>query len=67
MTCFQACDGFIRNNTLQLFYHDDMVNVRNGHYEPITFYHASWEVDQNMLSQRKHTNQSRTISIKQQG
>jgi hypothetical protein len=44
-----------------------MVNVRNGHYEPINFYHASWEVDQNILSQRKQTNQSRTISIKQQG
>jgi len=65
--CFWVGDDFISNNTLQLLYHDDMVNVRNGHYEPINFYHASWEVDQNILSQRKQTNQSRTISIKQQG
>ncbi len=50
-------DDFISNNTLQLLYHDDMVNARNGHYEPITFYNASWEVDQNMLSQTKHTYQ----------
>ncbi len=47
--CFQTSDDFINNNTLQLLYHDDMVNVRNGHYELITFYNASWEVDQNML------------------
>jgi hypothetical protein len=44
-----------------------MVNARNGHYEPITFYNASWEVDQNMLSQTKHTNQPTTMSIKQRG
>jgi hypothetical protein len=41
-------DDFISNNTLQLHYHDDMVNARNGHYEPITFYNASWEIDQNI-------------------
>jgi len=44
-----------------------MVNTRNGHYEPITFYNASWEVDQNMLSQTKHTNQPTKMSIKQRG
>jgi len=44
-----------------------MVNVRNGHYELITFYNASWEIDQNMLPQKKHTNQSTTMSIKQWG
>jgi hypothetical protein len=42
-----------------------MVNARNGHYEPITFYNTSWEVNQNMLPQTKHTNQSTTMSIKQ--
>jgi hypothetical protein len=44
-----------------------MVNARNGHYDPITFYNASWEVDQNMLPQTKHTNQPTTMSIKQRG
>jgi hypothetical protein len=44
-----------------------MVNARNGHYEPITFYNASWEVDQNMLPQTRHTNQPTMMSIKQQG
>jgi hypothetical protein len=44
-----------------------MVNARNGHYEPATFYHASWEVDQNMLPQTKHSNQPTTMSIKQRG
>jgi len=44
-----------------------MVNAKNGHYELITFYNASWEVDQNMLPQTKHTNQRTTISIKQRG
>jgi hypothetical protein len=44
-----------------------MVNARNGHYEPITFYNVSWEVDQNMLPQTKHTNQPTTMSIKKQG
>jgi hypothetical protein len=44
-----------------------MVNTRNGHYEPIIFHNASWEVDQNMLPQTKHTNQPTTMSIKQQG
>jgi hypothetical protein len=44
-----------------------MVNARNGHYEQITFYNASWEVDQNMLPQTKHINQPTTMSIKQQG
>jgi hypothetical protein len=39
--CFWLGD-FISNNTLQLLYHDDMVNARNGHYEPITFYNVSW-------------------------
>jgi hypothetical protein len=53
--CFQTDDDFISNSTLQFLYHDDMVNARNGHYEPITFYNASWEVDQNMLPQTKHT------------
>ncbi len=43
--CFWANDDFISNNTLQLLYHDDMVNAKNGHYEPITFYNTSWEVD----------------------
>jgi hypothetical protein len=62
---FQAGDDFISNSTLQLLYHDDMVNARNGHYEPIIFYNASWEVDQNMLPQTKHTNQLTTMSIKQ--
>ncbi len=60
-------DDFKSNSTLQLLYHDDMVNARNGHYEPITFYNASWEVDQNMLPQTKHTNQLTTMSIKQRG
>ncbi len=46
--CFRTSDDFISNSTLQLFYQDDMVIVRNGHYEPITFYNASWEVDQNI-------------------
>jgi hypothetical protein len=55
--CFWVGDDFISNNTLQLFYHDNMVNARNGHYEPITFYNASWGVDQNMLPQTKHINQ----------
>ncbi len=63
--CFQASDDFISNSTLQLHYHDDMVNARNGHYEPITFYNASCEIDQNMLPQTKHTNQPTTMSIKQ--
>jgi len=58
-------DDFISNSTLQLLYHDDMVHARNGHYKPITFYKASWEVDQNMLPQTKHTNQPTTMSIKQ--
>jgi hypothetical protein len=44
-----------------------MVNARNGNYEQITFYNASWEVDQNMLPQTKHINQPTTMSIKQQG
>ncbi len=65
MICFQVGDDFISNNTLQLLYHDDMINARNGHYKPITFYNASWEVDQNMLPQTKHTNQPTTTSIKQ--
>jgi hypothetical protein len=65
--CFQAGDDFISNSTLQLLYHDDMVNARNGRYEPIIFYNASWEVNQNMLPQTKHTNQPTTMSIKQQG
>jgi hypothetical protein len=60
-------DDFISNSTLQLLSHDDMVNTRNGHYEPITFYNASWEIDQNMSPQTKHTNQPTTMSIKQQG
>jgi hypothetical protein len=63
--CFQVGGDFISNSTLQLLYHDDMVNVRNGHYEPIIFYNASWEVDQNMLPQTKHANQPTTMSIKQ--
>jgi hypothetical protein len=46
---FLAHDDFISNNTLQLLYHDDTVNAKNVHYEPITFYNASWEADQNML------------------
>ncbi len=33
-----------------------MVNARNGHYELIAFYNASWE-DQDMLPQTKHMNQ----------
>jgi hypothetical protein len=65
--CFQTDDDFISNKTLQFLYHDDMVNARNGHYDPITFYNASWEVDQNMLPQTKHTNQPTTMSIKQRG
>ncbi len=65
--CFQTIDDFINNSTLRLLYHDDMVNARNWHYEPITFYNASWEVDQNMLPQTKHTNQPTTMSIKQRG
>jgi hypothetical protein len=65
--CFRMVDDFISNNTLQLHCHDDMVNAINRHYEPITFYNASWEVDQNMLPQTKHTNQPTTMSIKQQG
>jgi hypothetical protein len=64
---FRAGDDFISNSTLQLHYYNDMVNVKNGLYEPITFYNASWEVDQNMLPQTKHTNQptkkSKMISI----
>ncbi len=65
--CFQTGDDLISNSTLQLLCHDDMVCARNGHYEPITFYNTSWEVDQNMLPQTKHTNQPTTMSIKQQG
>jgi hypothetical protein len=42
-----------------------MVNARNGHYEPISFYNASWEVDQNMSPQTKHTYQPTTMFIKQ--
>jgi hypothetical protein len=34
---FRVGDDFTRNNTLQLLYHNDMVNARNGHYEPIIF------------------------------
>ncbi len=44
-----------------------MVNARNGHYEPITFCNASWEVDQNILLETKQTNQPTTMSIKQWG
>ncbi len=44
--CFRANDDFKKNSTLQLFYHDDMANAKKGHYEPITFYNASWEVNQ---------------------
>ncbi len=62
LICFRMGDDFISNITLQLIYHDDMVNARNGHYEPITFYNASWEVDQNILPQTKHTNQPTTRS-----
>jgi hypothetical protein len=39
--CFSTHDDFISNNTLQLLYHDDTVNAKNVHYEPITFYNAS--------------------------
>ncbi len=53
--CFRMSGDFISNSTLQLIYHVDMVNARNGHYELIIFYNASWEVDQNMLPQTKHT------------
>ncbi len=67
MICFQKGDDFISNSELQLLYHDDMVNAPNGNYKPITFYNASWEVDQNMLPQTKHTNQPTIMSIKQQG
>ncbi len=63
--CFRMSGDFISNSTLQLLYHDDMVNARNGHYELIIFYNTSWEVDQNMLPQTKHTKQSKTMSIKQ--
>jgi hypothetical protein len=65
--CFRAGDDFISNSTLQLLYHDDMVNLKNGHYEPITFYNASWEVDQNILPQTKYAKQPTTMSIKQRG
>ncbi len=64
---FWTNDDYISNNTLQLLYHDDMVNAKNGHYEPITFYNASWKVAQNMLPQTKHTNQPTKMSIKQWG
>jgi hypothetical protein len=36
-----------------------MVKARNGHYEPITFYNASWETYQNILPQTKDTNPSK--------
>jgi hypothetical protein len=61
---FRMGNDFISKSTLQLLYDDDMVNAKNGHYKPITFYNASWEVDQNMLPQTKHTNQPTTMSIK---
>jgi hypothetical protein len=62
--CFRVGHDFISNSSLQLLYHDDMVNAKNGHYEPITFYNASREVNQNILPQTKHTNQPITMSIK---
>jgi hypothetical protein len=40
-----------------------MVCDRNGHYEPITFYNTSWEVDQNMLPQTNHTNQQQQCPL----
>jgi hypothetical protein len=40
-----------------------MVKARNGHYELITFYNDSWETDQNILPQTKHTNQSKKIPL----
>jgi hypothetical protein len=46
--CFWTSDVFISNSTLKLLYHDDMVKARNGHYELIIFYNASWEIDQNI-------------------
>ncbi len=67
MICFWVSHDFISNNTLKLLYHDDMVNARNGHYEPITFCNTSWEVDQNILTKTKQTNQPTTMSIKQWG
>jgi hypothetical protein len=40
-----------------------VVKARNGHYESINFYNASWEIDQNILPQTKHTNQSKKIPL----
>ncbi len=54
---------FINNNTLKLLYHDDIVKAINGHYEPIIFYNALWEIDQNILPQTKHTNQSKNCPL----
>ncbi len=61
--CFWTCDVFISNSTLKLLYHNDVVKARNGHYEPIIFYNASWEIDQNILPQTKHTNQSKKCPL----
>jgi hypothetical protein len=40
-----------------------MIKARNGHYEPIMFYDASWEIDQIILPQIKHTNQSKNCPL----
>jgi hypothetical protein len=65
--CFWACDVFISNNTLKLLYHNDVVKARNGHYESINFYNASWEIDQNILPQTKTYQPIKKMSIKQWG
>jgi hypothetical protein len=32
--CFHVIDEYITKATLQSFYHDESLNLKNGHYEP---------------------------------
>jgi hypothetical protein len=35
--CFHVSDDFITNVPLQLFHHDESLDLKNGHYELICF------------------------------
>jgi len=46
---FWVGDDFINNITLQLLYHNDMINCKNGNYESIIFHNILWDLNQTML------------------
>jgi hypothetical protein len=46
---FIAGDDFIKNSSLQLPYHDELLNSTKGHYELIIFHNISQLDDQKML------------------